>query len=217
MTMKKQLLLTALLGFQLLACNNPAPEQPNNTRTEAPSNPAEEAPAPSTVAGEDWKASDKAYLQKGQTLLQEAEGDLNKDGIPDKVLVLENPANTPSLNGLSAPRTLLILQGNPAGQYRLWASSDKVVLCGECGGVLGDPFRTVAIEEGRIQLSQDGGSRERWERKSSLALHSASEEWMVVYDQMEVVDTYDASNNNQQNMLPEEQLSLEQYNVYEGQ
>ena len=205
--MQQLLLLTILTACQLMACNHPAPKQATiSTPKEAPSSP--------TPTEADWKDADKDYLKEGQTLLQEAIGDLNRDGILDKVLVLENPPNTPSLNGLSAPRTLLLLQGNATGQYRLWASSDKAVLCAECGGVLGDPFRSITIEKGSIHILQDGGSRERWERKSSLILSPTSEKWMVVKDQMKVVDTYDANNNSNQNLLTEEQLPLEEYNVY---
>ncbi|MGH1335914.1 MAG: hypothetical protein ACRBFS_07280 [Aureispira sp.] len=209
--------LSNLLITSLLACE-PTPPETTKEQPIVETTTDQETPI-STIQkiNEDGYNAVEAFIGAGQTLLREVEGDLNNDGIPDKVIVLENPANKAQPDELSPPRSLVILQGNPQGQYRLWASSDKVVLCAQCGGIIGDPFRTIQIDQEAIILQQDGGSRERWERNSSIALHPTTEEWIIVKDKLTVVDTYDASKNSQQNMLEGEQLSLEQYNVYAGQ
>lgn len=215
------------LAIILAACETTTPENTSQTTTptvepktvvEQPkNNTAPPTPPTPQETGENWSLSIEDFIQEGQTLLMDTEGDLNNDDIPDKVLVLNNPKSTAKPDDLSPPRTFLILQGNPQGQYRLWASSDQVILCEECGGLTGDPLRTVTIEQQTILIKQDGGSRERWERNSSLALDTSIEKWVVVKDHIKVVDMYDASNNSERNLLAEEQLPLEQYNVHQGQ
>ena len=221
MKIRQHLIWSSALIFSLLSCETTSSDNtaPTTTPTEAqpennPTSPT--SPTPEKTYG-NWTMSIEDFAQEGQTLLMDAEGDLNNDAIPDKVLVYNNPASKAKTDDLSAPRSFVILQGNPQGQYRLWASSDKVILCEECGGLTGDPLREVKIEQQAIVIKHDGGSRERWERNSNIALDTFSEEWMIVHDHMQVVDQYDATNNSEQNLLTGEQLPLEQYDVYKGQ
>ncbi|MFK7797441.1 MAG: hypothetical protein AB8E82_08300 [Aureispira sp.] len=215
------------LVISLAACETTTPE--NTSQTTAPTieqsttvDLPESNPTPPTTSvpqetSGNWSLSIEDFIQDGQTMLLDAEGDLNNDDIPDKVLVLNNPQSMAKPDDLSPPRSFIILQGNPQGQYRLWANSDQVILCEECGGLTGDPLRTLKIEQQTILIKQDGGSREQWERNSSLALDTSNEQWMIIKDHMKVVDTYDASNNSERSLLTKEQLPLEQYNVYKGQ
>ena len=220
MSIKRHLIWSSFLSFGLLACQTNTTKNTTNTSTQAPTTVEQSENNTTSLpekTNENWTMSIEDFVQKGQTLLIDADGDLNNDAIPDKVLVYNNPTSQAKTDDFSPPRTLVILQSNPQGQYRLWASSDQVILCEECGGLTGDPLRELKIEQGAIVIKQDGGSRERWERNSHIVLDMSSKKWMVVYDQMKVVDMYDASNNHTRNIIEGTQLPLKQYDVYNGQ
>lgn len=218
MKIRQYVLGSNLLLFSLFACETAPTETPISSAppiVEVPEGPASPIAPPTT--GTDWKNNINDFLKEGQVLLQDVEGDVDQDGIPDKVAVIDNPPSAAQKEELSASRTLMIFQGNPQGQYRLAASSDQVVLCAACGGVLGDPFRTLTIKESTIDINQEGGSRERWTRSTAIAWNPTLSDWVLVKDQLTVVDTYDASNNTDKSLLEETPTTLGLYNVYKSQ
>ncbi|NGZ77676.1 hypothetical protein [Saccharibacillus alkalitolerans] len=87
-----------------------------------------------------------------------AEGDLNKDGIPDLALVIQQDGE----EGEAMPRRLLLAFGEKGGGYRLSAIADHVVLSADEGGVWGDPFHGVTVEQGAVVIRHEGGSNDRW-------------------------------------------------------
>jgi hypothetical protein len=103
----------------------------------------------------------KKFIPAGFTILASASGDINKDGIKDRVLILRN--HYENLNPDTA-RPLLLLQGNGAGQYKLIARNDSVTLCMGCGGVHGDPYQGITIKNGYFSIKHFGGSGWRWTR-----------------------------------------------------
>ncbi len=73
------------------------PSPPPSSSTTVP-----EPPIVAAIPTDDWKPSSAAFIQEGQRILKEVEGDLNNDGVPDKVVVIENPASTAKADDLSA-------------------------------------------------------------------------------------------------------------------
>jgi len=105
----------------------------------------------------------KDFVPASWTVLKQAQGDLNKDSLPDLAVVLKSGAeDREEGGGAETPRLLLILFGTKAGGYTLAASSEKAVLCKGCGGVFGDPFAQLGIERGALVIEHYGGSSERW-------------------------------------------------------
>jgi hypothetical protein len=97
-------------------------------------------------------------LEKSDGQLALAEGDLNKDGIIDKVVVIEENNQMEY-----APlRNLLIAFGNEDGSYILSIKAEKAILLKNEGGTFGDPFDEIIIDRGSIVLKFFGGSSERW-------------------------------------------------------
>lgn len=103
------------------------------------------------------------FLPPSWILLKQAQGDLDKDSLPDLTVVLKSAAEDKDEGGgAETPRLLLILFGTKSGGYTLAASSGKAVLCKGCGGVFGDPFAKLGIERGALVIEHYGGSSERW-------------------------------------------------------
>lgn len=85
-------------------------------------------------------------------------GDLTGDGIGDVVLVLERVGEE---GDTSKERSLLIAFGDKGG-YQLHALVPDAILKAHEGGIFGDPFVGLSIEEEVFNLSFYGGSNWRW-------------------------------------------------------
>lgn len=105
----------------------------------------------------------EVFVPAGWKIMAKADGDLNKDGIPDAVFVLkENAEEKGGAETENMKRILVIIFGTPSGGYKLSATSKEAVLCKDCGGIFGDPFVGVRIVRGVIAVEHYGGSRDRW-------------------------------------------------------
>ncbi|UCA10239.1 hypothetical protein LA364_16455 [Aeromonas enteropelogenes] len=90
-------------------------------------------------------------------VIGEAMGDLDKDGIDEKVIVLDT-----GLDGeIGTQRTLLIYK-KKQDKWALWHSSQGPILDSAHGGMMGDPFISVEIQRGAIVIDHFGGSRQKW-------------------------------------------------------
>ncbi len=85
-------------------------------------------------------------------------GDVNLDGRPDKLVVLERSSQASEME----KRPLLIFTRGTDKMLRLVARNDNAVLCRGCGGVMGDPYQGITIKNGFFSIEHYGGSRERW-------------------------------------------------------
>lgn len=90
-------------------------------------------------------------------VIGEAMGDLDKDGIDEKVIVLDT-----GLDGeIGTQRTLLIYK-KKQDKWALWHSSQGLILDSAHGGMMGDPFMSIEIQRGAIVIEHFGGSRQKW-------------------------------------------------------
>jgi hypothetical protein len=88
-----------------------------------------------------------------------ATGDLDKDKIPEKVVVFDTKRESES--GMGTEREIHIYK-KKNGDWKLWNKSIGAVLPSENGGMMGDPFESLAIERGSIVIKHFGGSRQKW-------------------------------------------------------
>jgi hypothetical protein len=75
-------------------------------------------------------------------------------------------------------RNLLIAFGTESGQYSVSVIADNVVLRADEGGVLGDPFSDIFIEDGVVHVSDYGGSSWRWYNTYRFAF--LEEDWYLI-------------------------------------
>ena len=92
-----------------------------------------------------------------QTILAETIGDLDNDGIDEKIIVY----HTDKVTDFGKERKLCFYKKNK-GNWELWKESIGAVLPSEHGGVFGDPFVGIVIEENNIRVNHFGGSSTKW-------------------------------------------------------
>ena len=132
-----------------------------------------------------------ALIPSGYSILDTANGDLNRDSYPDMIIIAKKNGEDSLDMEIAGQRPLLILTGQPDGSLKLAARNDNVVLCYRCGGALGDPYQETIIKKGYFSLEYYGGANERWSRivtfkyspaDSSWYLHKVSEDSFLASD-----------------------------------
>jgi len=147
-TMRKpQFSLICLFTILLYGCPFPTPDDTaKTTDADTPQTPVEIKLPPFEME-----------LPAGYKMLRETMGDLDRDGQAEKVFVL----NTGEIGEMGEERILLIFKVM-RGDWKLLHQAKGAVLPSEHGGVFGDPFQSVKIENGALVLKHFGGSREKW-------------------------------------------------------
>jgi hypothetical protein len=123
----------------------------------------------------------------------EISGDLNKDGVPDKVLRLVEDIPVEASDGTynTRYRALVVLFGQAGGGFKRAAVATKLLGCTLCAGALGDP------EGGNIQIDIKGdvlgvhqlsGSREATDLTQRFRYDAASARFLLIGED---VDDYD--------------------------
>jgi hypothetical protein len=103
-------------------------------------------------------------------------GDLDGDSIAEGVLVV----NVLDSIDFGAIRDVIVIKQNN-NIWSLWKSSSSAVLGSADGGVFGDPFQAINIEDNRIYISHMGGSNWRW---------SYTDEYSFVNDQFILISHF---------------------------
>lgn len=86
----------------------------------------------------------------GQQNILDRSGDLNGDGIEDRVLVFEQ-------DNEDRDRELVVLYGVGRGNFTIVAESSTAVPCMKCNGYF-ESFPDVELTQGEISISYNGGS-----------------------------------------------------------
>lgn len=120
-------------------------------------------------------------LPKGHTLLDAASGDLDGDGISEKVLVI----NTDTETTLGSMRQLQIYKVK-YGSWHLWHQSERAVLASENGGMMGDPFVSIQIENASLVINHVGGNRDKWRYSHRFQLRNRS--WRLVNTEVDLAN-----------------------------
>lgn len=158
--MKKTFILFAAALLLLTACGGNQPE----ASTEATADKAADSTAAAATAEEAAPApasADTVAIPAGMTKLGEASGDLDKDGQAEAVAVFDTGKEDDKF-GIGTARELHVYKKKD-GKWNLWKKAMGPVMSSESGGVMGDPFQEVKVDNGAIVLTQSGGSRYKWD------------------------------------------------------
>lgn len=94
---------------------------------------------------------------KGFEVLAEKVGDLNKDGIDEKVIVYNT--NDTTEDGIVRELQIFRLINN---EWILWKKSRNAIKKSQEGEMIGDPFVAIDIVKGLLVIHFDGGSSWKW-------------------------------------------------------
>lgn len=150
--MTKQIQFILILSF-LLACgkkeeskheipDNPKPEELASIEAELPKNETKNPSVPTPT---------------GFLNIKEALGDLDKDKEDELVIVYETNKDT----DLGREREIHFFKKKNE-KWELQYKSTGAVLASAAGGMMGDPFEDLTIEEGILVFKHFGGAREKW-------------------------------------------------------
>lgn len=92
-------------------------------------------------------------------MIKEVYGDLNKDGVEEKVVVYNMTDKEDEVNGVD--REVVIFRKNQQN-WTVWHRSTKAVGNSKDGGMMGDPFEDIEIRNGVLLIRQSGGSSWKW-------------------------------------------------------
>jgi hypothetical protein len=111
------------------------------------------------------------FIQKGCTITDTVQGDYNKDGKVDVVLVTEDVKKPED------DRTIIILE-NKGDSYKQVAKTNKVIMCASCGGAFGDPFASISLKGNILTINHYGGSAWRW--ANTYTFRFQKNEWQLI-------------------------------------
>ncbi len=114
-------------------------------------------------------------------------------------------------------RPLVILEKQTSGIFDIALRNDKVLLCPDCGGVMGEPLQGIDITERNFTINHSGGSRFRWTRNITFEYDLAAGEWYLFSDQGVSFDSLNPEEEYEQmlyTLIEEgEKILFENYNV----
>ncbi len=96
-------------------------------------------------------------IEQADLILGQTEGDLDNDGIAEKVVVFARDLEFES----TSPRDLIIYKNNE-GVWEEWINTENAVYTADEGGMMGDPFDGVSIVNGILIIDHWGGSSWKW-------------------------------------------------------
>lgn len=119
-------------------------------------------------------------IAPGTRLLAQAQADLNGDGRPDYVFILEKQKakdDDPDIE--TGQRPLFVALRGTDGRLTVVKRNDKVVLCSTCGGVFGDPFASLDVDGKTFTVSHYGGSNWRWSNSYKFGYSRRDQSWQL--------------------------------------
>ena len=87
-------------------------------------------------------------------------GDLDKDGVDELVVAYNTKSDEEEIDN-GVPRELIIYK-KVNHKWIVWQKSMQALLGSRDGGMMGDPFGEITIENGILKILQEGGSSWKW-------------------------------------------------------
>jgi hypothetical protein len=124
----------------------------------------------------------RPFVEAGTKAIWFSQADLDRDGKGDYLLVLQRERK-PGEDEYAMPekqRPLLVLLRGADGKLHEAARNERVVLCSNCGGTMGDPFVGIDAGPGTFTVSHYGGSAWRWGTSVRFNYSRKDNAWQLV-------------------------------------
>lgn len=124
----------------------------------------------------------KAFVEQGTKPIALESADLNGDGLKDYILVLEreNPSSKDENDFPKNQRPLLILVRGADKKLTAAKRNELIVMCSECGGMMGDPFMGVTVARNTFTVNHYRGSAWRWSVDFKFNYSRIDKTWQLV-------------------------------------
>lgn len=123
----------------------------------------------------------RPFVEAGTDAIAIERADLNGDGREDVLLVLQARRLRADADGFERRlRPLLILTRSEDGTLRLRKRNDKLAMCPECGGMMGDPLQSVIAKPKSFRIEHYGGSGWRWSLNYQFNYSRRDDTWQLV-------------------------------------
>jgi hypothetical protein len=118
------------------------------------------------------------FIKETESLLYFTTADLNGDGLPDYLIILEKPG----LEEEGNLRELVILTRQKDHSLHLAKRNNKIVYCSKCGGGWGDPFNSenVITDTKTFSVENYGGGGSRWSEDFKFNYSRRDRTWQLV-------------------------------------
>lgn len=110
----------------------------------------------------------KLEIPENYVELIKSDGDLDNDGMEERVIVLDT-----DIKGDWGTEREVYICKKENDEWMLWKIIKGPVMSSKSGGIAGDPFVDLIIDKGKIFITHQGGSREKWYYNHSYKLIDA--------------------------------------------
>ena len=180
MLLPKQLSRSLLFGFSMfvLACSGTTEEKSTQVTPEM---------VPLTPEGYQVMATD-TLATNDRTFV------INVLHLSDEDSLIEE------MQELARPLVILEKKGD---DYELLERNDHVILCGICGGMMGDPWDGLYLEDNAFTVYHAGGSSHRWTRNIKFQYNAEKEGWFMTSDRGGSYSSFDPQNTFEMSIYTE--------------
>jgi hypothetical protein len=122
------------------------------------------------------------FIPKDHLVLDYEYGDLNKDDLKKDVILISHSKEEQTDDSYEGKRNLYILSRTTDGKLESKGMNNEIVLCKDCGGVMGDPYNGISIKNGYFSAEHHGGSNWRWTRIRTFKYDTKKKDWFLHKD-----------------------------------
>lgn len=116
-----------------------------------------------------------------------------------------------------APRPLLLLIAQADGSLKAAASNTSLVLCKQCGGMMGDPYQSTTIKPFQFVIDFYGGSSWRWSTSYTFRYDKVKKDWFLYSDASTSFQSGDPDNTTEHSIVMRKEtgdISLQNFTPY---